>query len=281
MEKKSGISIRAGIQLSAVFIVLTCISCFLVSFRVQKMGDDFLKQMGISKSEADGKIAGSILGGSLDAYGLRNIKNIAAGNKAGIATDLLSYTKRQVNTPAFIKQYKELRESKKPVLIITKTPEQMHTERVAEYRKSLASIESTAKSADASLKKTYEKMLADAKKTVADAENPNNRVMTSYRQQYPQYLKEAEAMNQNQMSQWEAKYPSNHLLFVKLRLQEFMQETKDIDFTAQLVTKNGKKVFVNPVYEGKGSRWKMAFRAGKEVVETSRDFVQKWMEEIK
>jgi hypothetical protein len=53
--------------------------------------------------------------------------------------------------------------------------------------------------------------------------------------------------------------PNNHLLFVK----------------------NGKKVFVNRAYESKNNRWKMAFRAGKEVVQPARAFVQQWLGEIK
>jgi hypothetical protein len=84
-----------------------------------------------------------------------------------------------------------------------------------------------------------------------------------------------------QIAGWEKKYPTNQLLYVKMRLQEFMDVTKDIDFGAELFTKNGKKYFVNPAYEGKGYYWKMAFRAGKEAVEPAREFVQKWIEEIK
>jgi len=71
------------------------------------------------------------------------------------------------------------------------------------------------------------------------------------------------------------------LLFIKKRLEEFLNTTKDIDFAAELAEKNGKKIFLNPDYERKDNRWKMAFRAGKEVVEPARDFVQKWTAEIK
>lgn len=280
MKKNSANTITTSLQLSALFILVACISFFLFSFTV-KMENDFLKQMGITKPQADEKITNAILSGSIDTYGLRNIKNIAAGNKAGIATDILSYIKRQVNTAAFIKQYEEMREAKKSKLIATISPEQMHNERVADYEKSLASMEATVKSANASMKPTYEKMLVDSRKLVAEAKDPNNKVMTNYRKRYPQAVKEAEVMNQDNIAQWEARYPSNHLSFIKLRLQEFMYETKDIDFNATLVTKKGKKVFVNPTYEGKSSRWKMAFRAGKEAVETSRTFVQEWIEEIK
>jgi len=64
-------------------------------------------------------------------------------------------------------------------------------------------------------------------------------------------------------------------------MQQFLDETDDIDFNAVLETKNGKKIFVNRAYESKGNRWKMGFRAGKEVVETARAFIQNWMTEIK
>jgi hypothetical protein len=63
--------------------------------------------------------------------------------------------------------------------------------------------------------------------------------------------------------------------------QKFLEETKDIDFAASLRDKGGKKVFTNPNYESKDKQWKMAFRAGKEVIDPARIFVQKWLEEIK
>ena len=39
--------------------------------------------------------------------------------------------------------------------------------------------------------------------------------------------------------------------------------------------------FVKKAYEDKSKQWKMAFRAGKEVVEPAREFVQNWVQEIK
>ena len=89
------------------------------------------------------------------------------------------------------------------------------------------------------------------------------------------------ASNETRLQEWESEYPENQLLFVKQRLQQFMEETKDIDFAAQTIEKNNKTVFVNPAYERKSNRWKMAFRAGKEVIEPARVFVQQWINEIK
>ena len=82
------------------------------------------------------------------------------------------------------------------------------------------------------------------------------------------------------LKEWEKAYPSDPAQFVKRRLAEFLQATENIDFNAELISKNGMKYFVKPEYENKDDRWKMAFRAGKEVVEPARAFAQQWMDEI-
>jgi hypothetical protein len=41
------------------------------------------------------------------------------------------------------------------------------------------------------------------------------------------------------------------------------------------------KIFVNPVYQRKSNRRKMAYRAGKELVEPARAFAEQWLGEIK
>ena len=135
--------------------------------------------------------------------------------------------------------------------------------------------------ADASFKSIFEKSLADSKKALQDAEDPNNKYQVTYRKNYPELVKSFKDGYDRSIADWNAKYPDNQLLYVKKRLVEFMNATKDVDFSAELMAKNGKKVFVRPDYERKDSRWKMAFRAGKEVVEPARDFVQKWLDEIK
>lgn len=75
------------------------------------------------------------------------------------------------------------------------------------------------------------------------------------------------------LKRWEESYPENQLLFIKKHLENFLTTTADIDFAAETVNKNGKKIFVSQAYERKGHYWKMAYRAGKEVVGPSRAFV--------
>ncbi len=274
--KKSFIALR----LSLAILITTVTGITLLSFTIKKTGDDFLKQLGITKPEADEKITMSLLGGSLDAYGLKNAKNIITGNKTAVTKDLLNYTKKYVSTPAFSKEYNALRESHKPVENKLQTPEEMQQSTVSQYKKMVQELENTIKSADASLKPIFEKSLADGKKLLREAEDPNNKSITSYRRNYEQAVKDTRRGYEKQLMDWEREYPSNSLLFIRKRLEEFLDETKDIDFTAGLTEKKGKMIFVDPAYERKSSRWKMAFRAGKEVVEPARAFVQQWMSEI-
>jgi hypothetical protein len=257
-------------------------SLALFSFTIVKMNGEFLKQLGISKTEADQKITGSILGGYLNQYGIRNAKNIAVGNRAAVTKDLLLYTKQFVNSTTFIKEYNTMRENEKPKTYLIETPEAMRSNQINMLKKSVSETEANIKTADASIKKIFEDVLVSTKQQLKEAEDPNNKTFVNYKKNYPDMLKSAETSNKQRLQEWEAKYPVNQLLFVKKRLQNFLTNTADIDFDAALITKNNKSYFVNPLYEKqKGIYWKMAFRAGKEVVLPAREFVQQWLDEIK
>jgi hypothetical protein len=258
------------------------LSIFLLnSFTVHRIGDDFMKQLGITKTAADQKITNSVLGGSLDAYGLKNVRNIVTGNRGDIAKDLLVYTKSYLTSPAFTKEYQTLKENNKPSKDVIKTPAEVKSEYIASIKKMISDSEKGLKTANSTMKPVYEKMLAEGNKQLKDAESPDNKYFTTYEKNYPQMLKDLDTRHEAMIKEWESVYPADANQFIKRRLEEFLKVTSDIDFNAELVTKNGKKVFVNPAYEDKDSRWKMAFRAGKEVVEPARAFVQQWVREIK
>lgn len=251
------------------------------SFTTHRIGEDFMKQLGISKTAADDKITQSIIGGSLDAYGLKNIRNVVSGNRAQIAKDLLAYTKQHVGTPAFKKEYELLRQNNKPVKEPVKTPEEMKSEYITAIKKMISTSQEGLKTANSTMKPVYENMLAEGKKQLAEAESSNNKHFAAYEKNYPGLLKDLDARHEMLLADWEKKYPSDHQKFIKVRLEQFLEETNNIDYNAELVSKNGMKYFVQNEYENKSDRWKMAFRAGKDVVEPARAFVTEWIAEIK
>ena len=261
--------------------VLVLFSALIFSFKTITVTEGLFNQLGISQPNADAKIANSFIGGYLDAYGARNAKNIALANRTAVTKDLLEYTRQFVNTEAFKKQYAQLKERNKPTLNKIQTPEEMRKGLIESYQKAVTDMEATVKKADPSMKKLFEDMLVEAKKNLKEAQDPNNEMIKNYESNYAETVKFNQQAYDQQLKDWETRYPSNQLLFIKKRLQEFLTETKDIDYAAELTEKNGKKYFVNRAYENKSSRWKMAFRAGKEVVEPARAFVQQWIAEIK
>jgi len=268
-------------RLATIMAALITVSFFLFSFTANRFAEDFLQQLGITKVSANEKITNSILGGYLDQYGLQKAKNIALGNRGAVTKDLLAYTKQYVNSAAFQKEYNLLRENNKPAPNSIQSPEEMRTGMIEQYKKSVAETEANLKKSDSSMKKIFEPILVSLRQELKNAEDPNNKMLANYKKNYPEMIKSMEASNQQRLADWEAKYPADKLVFIKERLKQFMEETSNIDFNAQLTERNGKKYFTNPAYERKGNRWKLAFRAGKEVVEPARVFVQGWIAEIK
>ena len=130
------------------------------------------------------------------------------------------------------------------------------------------------------MKPVFEKVLESIRKQLQQAEDPNNKAIAGYRNGYPVLVKNRDDTYAKAIAMWEAKYPANHQQFIKQRLLQFMEETKDINFTAELYEKKGIRYFTDKNYESKSMYWKMAFRAGKEVVEPARAFVREWIQSI-
>lgn len=84
------------------------------------------------------------------------------------------------------------------------------------------------------------------------------------------------------LAEWELHYPKDSQAFIKRRLQEFLDLTADVDFSAALKPHpyhTNKKIFVNSVYEAKPEEWKKAFRAGKDATLAARLVAQQWIRE--
>jgi hypothetical protein len=103
-----------GLKVLSFAAIITIASASLISFTVRSLSDDFLKQLGLTKPGAEERIRQGILGGSIDVYGIKGLKNIATGNRVAVANDILTYTKKYVSTADFLKNYNEMRDYYKP-----------------------------------------------------------------------------------------------------------------------------------------------------------------------
>ncbi|WP_143075924.1 hypothetical protein [Parafilimonas terrae] len=263
-------------------LVLTAACYALISFKTTKFNDDVFATIGISASQANEKISSSILNGYMQTWGIKNVKNIAAGNRAAVAMDLLSYTKKYLSSDDFARLYAAEKENHKPSFPpVPATPEAYRKELIDQAKQTADDAQKYYDNATAEDKTTFKSSLDDAKKYLEDLQKPDNEFLKYYADNYSTTLEYYKKDSASKAAKWQEKYPDNAMLFVKKRLEEFMTATADVDFNAATVERNGKLYFADQKYEAKNNKWKMAFRAGSDVVQTSRTFVQQWINEIK
>lgn len=281
MQKQSSQFIARPVMIALGICLILATTLSLLSFQVKQLPIDIFQQMGINQNAADQKITNSILGGFLDQQGVQQAKNIATGERSAIVRDLISYTRKYVASPAFVQAYEEMRASYYPEKQEIQSPEDLRRQMIQQLEESVAQNEAAVKTADANLKPIFQEVLTSARQLLEEAKDPNNPQLAIYAENYQQMVTLTEQSFQEQVRHWEMEYPEDHQQFVKKRLQQFLDETDNIDFSAEVIMKNGKKVFVNPNYEHKGKRWKMAYRAGREVILPARELVQQWIAAIK
>ena len=82
------------------------------------------------------------------------------------------------------------------------------------------------------------------------------------------------------MKQLDGMYPADPRALVALRLRKFLDVSRDVAYDAQIVEKEGKRVFADPALEARPAEWKMCFRAGKPATDAARTFAQKWLNDL-
>jgi hypothetical protein len=265
-----------------VLFVLFISSTAFISFRAHRLYSDIWEQLGITREKGTQNINESFLNGYLQYYGVRNIKNIMAGDKAALAKDLMSYAKQQISSDAFKKHYDELRKSSKPaeITVTVKTKEDIRKEKIAETEKSIKETEENIKKATPDIAKILQPVLDMLKTNLADYKDPKSQMIDLF-YQGEKYSAEQRQKNYDEAFQkWQATYPEDSRQFIKSRLQKFVALAKTVDFTAELKEVNGKKKFVKPAYEMKPYDWKQIFRAGKEIILPAIAFAEQWIGEL-
>ena len=274
-------SVLFGLHLTAFALLATILVALLLSFKASKNFNDVWQQLGLSEQAAGTRVKESFIYGYLQYAGVSKARHIAVGDREAVSKDMLAFSKVYVKGAEFKKAYDQLREGKKPT-----APEKARTE--AEIRKKniesikegIANVEKGMKEGNAEMKKMLQEtltMFQNQLKAEEDPKNPMTKMLAEAEQQSFEY--NTKKYNED-LKKWEKEYPADPAPFVKSRLVQMLNETKGIDYNAELVERNGKKYFVNKVYEGKNSNWKMGFRAGKEVTETARTYVQQWISEL-
>jgi hypothetical protein len=94
-------------------------------------------------------------------------------------------------------------------------------------------------------------------------------------------VRSAREYYREQLAEWSANYPATGREALKIRLREFLAESRSVDYAAQLVRRDGKMRFAKEEYENdRSSEWKLCYRAGKVPVEKARQLATTWLSEL-
>jgi hypothetical protein len=221
-------------------------------------GDEILAKLGIDKSYADQTVFANVAGEGFQLPYAKLLPSIVQGDKVGAAKELCIYIKDYCKSEDFKKAYAQKREDAKP----TSEPPRADAETIKGMKESLKQYDELLKNPAI---KSMPKEVVDGYRKAADA----IKVM----------IAESEDQTPNK-TKWEKKYPLDPDTLIKRQLRAYLSLVASVDFNAELIPKNGKKIFANPEYERKSDRWKACFRAGKDVNDAIKSFVQQWLKEL-
>lgn len=263
-----------------LFVIITF--GFTVNHLYDEKVKSILTQLKLSEDDAERTIFSNLSGPSFYIQGAAGLKQIAKGERPSTALIAAGYIKEQTSSKEFINRYNEYREMRKPTA--PEKPQPM-SEMKEQYRKQIEeSIVNTDKMIQQlpDMKAAFEESKKSMQQQLAELDNPDNPMFNADMEKMMMdgYNQQMEIYNQN-VAEWEEKYPVNNpKKMVKKWLNNFLENSNDIDFSAETKEVNKKIVFVKESYERKPYMWKLCFRAGKETVEASRTFAQTWLNEL-
>ena len=283
MKKASFNKNLVWLRICITSFVLAIISLFLFSFTVaERSAEDLWKQLGLTQIQGTEKIKNTFINNYFDSYGLKTAKNIATGNRAAIAKDLLTYVKQYVNSASFKAAYEKERANAKPTMSTpnNKTKESIRKDKIEETEKLIKTTEEIIKSSNADMKKTMQDILTMHKKNLADYKDPNSQMINMLWEQ-ELFVRESDKKHfEESQKRYETEFPANYKEIIKERLKRYLDLAATVDFSAELTERYNKKVFVKQAYEAKNYEWKMIYRAGKEVYDVAKVFAEQWLKEL-
>lgn len=265
-----------------LFLLAIIVFGFTANHMYDEKVKSLLTQIKMSEDNAEMTIFSNLSGPSFFIPGSSALKKIAIGERPSLVLSAAEYIKQTTSTQEFLDRYNQYREMRKPTA--PQKPQPV-SEMKEQYRKQLEeSIANTDKMIQQlpDMKSTFEESKKSMQEQLADIDDPDNSMfspemekimMDSYSQQIDMY-------NQK-VAEWEAEYPANNpTSMIKKWLNSFLESSGSVDYNAEIIEVNGRMVFVNQSYERKDYMWKLCFRAGKQTVETARNFAHQWLAEL-
>jgi hypothetical protein len=262
---------------------------FLIILSVTLLGftyltiDGSLEQLGIRRETAIGYITNSLQGGGL-AFP-ESCKKIPDYAKAMIAADMVRLAREYTTSDEFRKWYAEYRKAKMP------RPPGPPSATTNAQLSDAAAIQQQISDAEAKMQQLPQDQRAEHQKYIEGLKVRMQQVLQTpppaaplsppadpASQIYSAQLKSY----QDSTALWQRLWPENPNQFLRMRLQQYLDLSSMVDFSATTTTdEKGIKHFTNPEYEKKPGSWKRCYRSGKDANDQARSIVQEWISTLR
>ena len=241
-----------------------------------------LADFGVNEVRLKQGILSALFYGNVPLYPSRKLYDAAAPTaRVAFAKNALTLVKAYTESTTFKTEYAKRREEATPKPATAKgTPDEQFAQYQLQQQKSLDQFKGNLSKMTPDMQKTMAPVLKQLEENVQHA-NTDKSLEANMKKMYQMQAQTEATDYQRRVAEFEKKYPQDPDKLIAERLREFLELSKDVNFSAKLVSASGGKMrFADSVYESKPEHWKLCFRAGKEPVEAAREFVREWLQQI-
>ena len=241
---------------------------------------DQLAKLGISEGRAREAVFDSFITDTLSVAGNNEVFRAASASaRVALVNFALTLARAFADSEDFKRRYADHREANGPEPL----PEEPRVDEI--LAKQRAGFETQVEQ----MRKLFDQITPEQRATLEEGWKDMRAQLTemetgpkraafekALRDQRATYVREREIA----LKELDAVWPADHRVLVANRLRRFLELSKDVAFGAQLIDKDGKKVFADPTLEAKPKEWKMCFRAGKPATDAARGFAERWLSDL-
>jgi len=247
---------------------------------VAAVAQDHLATLGISEGRAKEAVFDSFVSDAVSIAGKpAAFIAMAPAARVALVNFALNLARTFAESDEFKRRYADHREANGPEpLPEEQTADAIFAKQRAGFENQVAEMRKLFDQITPEQRATLEEGWADMRRQLDEMEKGERRTQIEglLKDQRTQQIRQRDEA----MKEMEKTYPADPRALIALRLRRFLDVTKDVDYAAQLVDKDKKKVFADAALEARPAEWKMSFRAGKPATDTARAFAQKWLNDL-
>lgn len=260
------------------FYVIITLLCVTV---IGAAAQDHLATLGISEGRAKEAVFDSFMADAVSLAGKPEaFTALPAPARVALVNFALNLARTFVESDDFKRRYADHREANGPdPLPEEQSADEIFAKQRAGFEAQVTEMRKLFDQITPEQRTTLEEGWKQMREQLAAMEKGEKRMQieTLLKEQHDEQVRQRDSA----MKEFEETYPSDPRALVAARLRHFLEVAGDVNFAAQLVDKEKKKVFADAALEAKPAEWKMAFRAGKPATDAARTFAQRWLADLK